>query len=71
MPLEDLRLDRVTSEDKERETESVPDVGDSEVAVIAECWYRLRELDEPTLARVMRYLNKRAETWHKHPSEDF
>lgn len=46
-------------------------MGCSEVEVIAACWDRLTRLDREALARVMRYLSARAESWHQQPSEDF
>ena len=71
MPLEDRRLVCAASEDKECTSQGGPDVGCSEVEVIAVCWDRLKRLDEKALGRVMRYLRERAEHWHKQPSEDF
>ena len=71
MPLEDCRLVCATSEDKECSPQGGLDVGCSEVKVIAVCWDRLKRLDREALARVMRYLSARAESWHQQPSEDF
>ena len=70
MPLEDRRLVCATSEDKERETESLPDVGHSEIDAMVVCWGQLSVLDAKALERVMRYLNARAESWHKQPEEE-
>lgn len=71
MSIEDRRLVCATSEDKECTPQGGPDVGCSEVEVIAACWDRLTRLDREALARVMRYLSARAESWHQQPSEDF
>ena len=43
MPLEDRRLVCATSEDKERETESLPDV---ELAALNTCWNAIRNLED-------------------------
>ena len=70
MPLEDRRLVCATSKDKECTPEGVPYVGHSEIDVMAVCWGQLSVLDAKALERVMRYLNARAESWHKQPEEE-
>ncbi len=67
MPLEDRRLVCATSEDKERETESVPDV---EFAALNTCWNAIRNLEEKSAMRVMSYLYGRTLAHHGLPEED-
>ena len=67
MPLEDRRLVCATSEDKERETESVPDV---ELAALNTCWNAIRNLEEKSATRVMSYLYGRTLAHHELPEED-
>ena len=45
-------------------------MGHSEIDVMAVCWGQLSVLDATALERVMRYLNARAESWHKPPEEE-
>lgn len=71
MPLEDRRLVCATSEDKECTPQGGPDVGCSEVEVIAVCWYLLKRLDKDALSRVMCYLDARVAGWHRQPREEF
>ena len=67
MPLEDRRLVCATSEDKERETESLPDV---ELAALNTCWNAIRNLEEKSAKRVMSYLCGRTLAHHELPEEE-
>ncbi len=66
-PVEDLRLERVTSEDKECPTQSVPDV---ELAALNTCWNAVRNLEEKSAKRVMSYLYGRTLEHHELPEEE-
>ena len=67
MPLEDRRLVCATSEDKERETESLPDV---ELAALNTCWNAVRNLEKKSAKRVMSYLYGRTLAHHELPEEE-
>ena len=67
MPLEDRRLVCATSEDNERETESLPDV---ELAALNTCWNAIRNLEEKSAKRVMSYLYGRTLAYHELPEEE-
>jgi len=67
MPLEDRRLVCATSEDKERETESLPDV---ELAALNTCWNAIRNLEEKSAKRVMSSPYGRTLAHHELPEEE-